>query len=186
MLDAFLPRASDASASHRGGPARVPARPPWLVPVRDLQFAYPLPREASVTVERRSESGRLTVARAEGKRFERRVLSALAQRFPFLLREPGFRFRDAAGDRVCFPDGVLRFDDRTVVVEIKHRGTQLGDAWWQLMRYYRPVLEAVWPADPVVCVAIVRRVDPALRVPDAVEIESIEAAQAPFNVMEWR
>jgi len=117
------------------------------------------------------------------------VTAALLERFPFLLVEPGFRFRDRFGERTCFPDAVLRFNDRTVVVEVKSRGTQVGDAWWQLERYYRPVVEATFPSDPVFTVAVVRRIDPmafsAFTVRPAEATDLGAPLPAPFSVMEW-
>jgi hypothetical protein len=191
MLDALLPDASSPGTSRPT--SRVvaePACPSWLTPVQDLV-------EAHLCASRgRSNSGAFegsTVARKEGKRFESKVLDSLRERFPFLQVEPGFGFRDRFGPRICYPDALLRFNDSTVIVEIKHRGHQLGDAWWQLTRYYRPVVEAIYPADPVLCLAIVRGYDPSVRVPGATFLAGWEhfrdwratVADGPFGVMSW-
>lgn len=189
MLESLLPVSAkpprDAESRQSVGPlSRLPARPSWLTPVRGtVHCAFPLPGDRSASEPRRVEA---SAARAEGKRFERRVLRTLRSRFPFIQVEPGFRFIDDSGlSRVCFPDAVLRFNDRTVVIEIKRRGHQAGDAWWQLERYYRPVLQAVYPMDPILCVAIVGRIDPAV-LSDVPEIEAVEDAAAPFSLLEWR
>lgn len=190
MLDALLPGVPPGTVQPARVTAPLPACPSWLTPVRALVAAHATTARG---LARGGGSGRVSAgARAEGKRFERKVLADLVERFPFLLVEPGFAFRDAFGARFCYPDALLRFNDATVIVEIKHRGHQLGDAWWQLERYYRPVIEAVYPADPVRSLAIVRAVDPAVRVPGAAPVDWRSfsdwrsAPEARFGVMEWR
>lgn len=189
MLEALLPFSAPASAE---GVTRVaaplPACPSWLTPVRGLLSAHAVaPRTHGAATP-----SRVSPARAAGKRFERKVTASLLERFPFLAIEPGFAFHDAFGRRFCYPDAILRFNDGTVIIEIKHNGHQLGDAWWQLERYYRPVVEAVYPADPVRTLAIVRRADAAVRVPGAVAVDWGSfadwraSAAAGFGVMEWR
>lgn len=184
MLSALLPPgAAQIAPASATVPDPTPPCPPWLVPVRDLQFAHRTGRLRSEPSRRGAVED--SAARSEGKRFERRVCAALLDRFPFLEVEPAIVFRDRFGQRMCYPDILVRFNDRTVVLEVKSRGTQLGDAWWQLERYYRPVVEALYPSDPVFTVAVVRRRDPFVlpRAPGG--SLSLDALPAPFSVLDW-
>lgn len=108
-------------------------------------------------------------ARAAGLRYERRAqlyLAAMAGSREY-LRGPWVAFK-CHGDaqwRYCQPDGVLVEEKRIVIVEIKYHHTT--DAWWQLWRLYRPVVQFLFKGREVLCVEVVKWADMVLPFPGA-------------------
>jgi len=130
-----------------------------------------------------------SVAKESGLRFESQLVVALRSIFPTIEFQPEFRYCDDGGQRICFPDAVLRLPDRTVVCEVKLSHT--ADAWWQLEKLYRPVL-AAWSLVPVQVIEIVKSFDAAIQFPCEVSfITDIESwVRAPesiplFGVWKW-
>jgi len=92
------------------------------------------------------------------------------------------------------PDGIVVYDDRILVFEIKFQ--HMPEAWWQLVKLYRPVLEAYKPV-PVVTVEVCRSYDPAQPFPEHVVLINpdslmelrkmdIGKAAASFWVVKWK
>jgi hypothetical protein len=104
---------------------------------------------------------------------------------------PWFFYSVSGGVRhYCQPD-VLVHSSRAVgsrisVVEIKLRWT--ADAWWQLRRLYLPVLRRACPNAPLSALCITRSYNPAIRIPEEVNlVDSLEeVAPDRFNVLIWK
>lgn len=113
---------------------------------------------------------RLTGARAQGVRYERKALGKIetlvAGREDWrLLLAPWIEFVDNSGRRWCQPDAVL-FNTQAnsgLVVEIKYRHT--ADAWFQLWKLYTPILEHLFPALKWHCCEWVKWFDAATTFP---------------------
>lgn len=99
-----------------------------------------------------------------GLRYELAVLLEIGRRFPSLLVQPWIEYRDSTGLRSCCPDGLLLLPDHvTVIVEVKL--THTSDAYWQLERQYRPVVERLCPKDRIAVLEVCRTFDPHVRLP---------------------
>lgn len=98
---------------------------------------------------------------------------------------PWYCYVDGGGARrYCQPD--LVFDDGLAIVacEVKLRWTV--DAWWQLRKLYLPVLQvAHGRRTPVLSLCICRSYDPAVQVPEPVNLVDDVAGCKPdsFNVL---
>jgi hypothetical protein len=102
-------------------------------------------------------------------KYERKALARLYERYPGrLVWSPWIRFRNPAGSwRWCQPDGLLIDVEagQVVVLEVKHHHT--SDAWWQLEKLYRPVVQRMLPEQlwRLAVVEVVRWYDPAVLFP---------------------
>lgn len=128
-------------------------------------------------------------AREAGLRYESQLVVELSAKFPTIEFQPEFRYHDSKGPRICFPDAVLKLQDRVVVFEVKLAHT--ADSWWQLEKLYRPVIEA-WSFFPVQVIEVVKSFDAAIQFPTRVHfITDIEAwvksreAIPLFGVWKW-
>lgn len=123
---------------------------------------------------------RSTGARAEGRRYERRIREAfcseLGSRY---LPNPWLRYHTPEGPRYCQPDGLL-FDLPNltcVVTEMKLAHCDLS--WWQLYHLYIPVLERAFPLIRFIGVEVVKWYDAAIRTSGPVVLcKTIEAPLA--------
>ena len=61
------------------------------------------------------------------------------------LPGPWIRFNDAGKMRWCQPDALVfsPFESRITILEFKYQHT--SDAWWQLTKLYRPVVQRLFP-----------------------------------------
>ena len=130
-----------------------------------------LPRPASLASQR-------------GVRYEKKVLRLLAQRFgDRLLPGPLFTFvsRNGSSQR-CYPDALLFSEDWSTlcVLEVKYRHT--GDAWWQLNRFYLPIIRLALPMFRVCAAEITASYDPAQRLPSPVAF--VDSADEAFETRE--
>lgn len=146
MLEPPLVGEAGASCSH------LPLAPPRFRPVVGLRSAAP-----SAPPRFSAAKARPSAAQAIGRRFEAKVQRALLAAWPSYVVGPWFSFVDAFGKRWCQPDGLLHRGDHILVVEIK--STFSSDAWWQLERLYRPVLEEAFGL-PVRLAAVARSINP--------------------------
>lgn len=119
------------------------------------------------------KSERLTGARAQGVRFERKALTRVEERAQQsgdweFLRSPWIEFVDREGRKYCQPDGVLlpRASTQGIVVEVKLR--HCYDAYFQLVRLYVPVLQVLFQGSSWRCCEIVRWFDPATSFPEPI------------------
>lgn len=143
------PRASRS----RGGPLsskRVPrllssAKPMWQE--HNYALRFPQPRK-----------GR----KAEGIRYERKVLTYLTSAFPQFLGSLPFTYWDKSGKHICIPDGVLLGENLPVVFEVKLSHTLR--AYWELCLLYRPVVSMAL-GRPVRIAEITQSYDPSSPIP---------------------
>lgn len=109
-----------------------------------------------------------TGAKAEGKRYEEKALGYLQYEFgDWFIPSPWLQFWNELGEQWCQPDAlVVDFRaSRIIIAEVKLRHT--SDAWWQLVRKYVQVVDAIFPAElwRLCCVEIVRWYDPQIAFP---------------------
>jgi hypothetical protein len=110
-----------------------------------------------------------TAAQQKGIRYESKVQRHLGNLFPNNYTEsPYIRFRDDLGDRGCQPDGLLRFPNHDVLIEVKVQ--HLPESWWQLTQLYRPLLEFWKPGRPVSVLEVCGSFDPAMPYPCKCEL----------------
>lgn len=86
-------------------------------------------------------------SRRRGQLYEARVHEALGERFgDWYLPNPWLQFwqADSLRDRWCQVDGLIFLPEilQVIIVEVKLHHT--AQAWWQLERLYRPVLETIF------------------------------------------
>lgn len=137
----------------RGGPLsskRVPrclsgAKAMWLE--HNYAQRFPQPRK-----------GR----KAEGLRYERKVLSFLTERYPQFLGSLPFTYWDHLGKHICIPDGILLGETFPVVFEVKLSHTL--KAYWELSLLYRPVVSMAL-GRPVRVAEITQSYDPSMPIP---------------------
>ena len=168
-----------------GGSSYPGGTPPSPL-VRTAQVSHPYFRR-SVTnlLNARAEFGAVawsppctTAATKRGARFEEKVVASLSAAYgtQFLAGLP-FSFQTCSKRGRAIPDGLLFSSDwkSVVVVEIKLRHS--GDAWWQLERFYLPIVrESLRPLN-VTTLEVCRYYDPAVRLPRPVAFvnEALEA-----------
>jgi len=124
-----------------------------------------------------------------GIRYERKVSKQLKLDLPGIWISPWFRFQTELGDtRWCQPDALLVGKDQVVLFEVKVRST--SDAWWQLEKLYKPVVEKAFGRTVEGLVMVCKHFDPATTglggEPHHV-FSFREASEARgFSVMQWR
>ena len=130
-----------------------------------------------------------------GIRFEKKVLGFLTSTFGIRF-SPGlpFAFQELCGKHGrAVPDGLLFSPDwRSVtVIEVKLRHT--GDAWFQLNKFYLPIVRRAFPALQVSGLEICALYDPVQRLPQPVsfvrcasEAEGLRSAFHPVMVFTER
>lgn len=130
-----------------------------------------------------------TSSQRAGLRYERQTNELLLKKFPHYMPGPYIHFVDGDTARTCQPDGIAIFNDLAFIFEIKYQ--HMPEAWWQLEKLYRPLLEKLWPTKTISCVEVVRSYDPSMPFPCSVKlIESIEEwcfePRKDFGVWIWR
>jgi hypothetical protein len=108
------------------------------------------------------------------------------------IPSPWFTFREQADDRTrwCQPDGILLCPTRGVltIIEVKYQHT--SDAWWQVVRLYLPVLQALFPPklwSYRMC-ELVKWYDPATAFPQAIRLtpDPSRLKDGDFGVHIWK
>ncbi len=104
-----------------------------------------------------------------GLRYEQKALNYLYQFDLFLDHLPFNFFADGCGGK-AIPDGVLLVPRmrELVVVEIKLRHTT--EAWFQLNRFYIPIVRKAFPQLKVISCELVRSYDPGVTLPGRYEL----------------
>lgn len=125
-------------------------------------------------------------AKGSGIRFETKVHSTLAARFPSYISALPFRYSDVRGSRVCIPDGIFIHAGRVVIVEIKLR--HCIEAWLQLRKLYFPVVSSAFGQSPRL-LEVVQFYVPEVVFPEpTVTLPSIEqylCSEAEMGVVLW-
>lgn len=106
----------------------------------------------------------LSPGQKAGLRYESRALEYLYRFDLFLDHLPFNFFADGTGGR-AIPDGVLLVPStkELVVVEVKLRHTT--EAWFQLNRFYVPIVQKAFPTLKVVPLELVKSYDPGVMLP---------------------
>lgn len=165
-------------------PVSVPPPPffrPVEPPIRNVRCSFPRYERAYGD----------TAAKEGGLRFEERVQRRLLNSYQGYHASPKVFFWDRGGCRSCIPDGLLLLRDRSLIVEIKAQHSP--EAWWQLERLYKPLIEVFAPGIPVARLEICKSFDPAMPFPGDFElVSSIDEflnrsdTKNSFGVHPWR
>lgn len=126
-----------------------------------------------------------TRAQRAGVYFERKAQAMLSAKLPGYEASPWFSFREATsrkGRRWCQPDGILVLPEVTVIFEIKIR--TLPQAWWQLVKLYKPVVQKALSPERIALVQVLGSFDPAVPYPgrilhlDTLDVLSLRKLEA--------
>jgi hypothetical protein len=125
--------------------------------------------------------------KAEGLRFEAKVIDLLVGHYDCFIASLPFRYYTELGERFCIPDGVFVFENEVVVVEIKLQHTL--QAWFQITKLYFPVLEKAFNL-PVRGVEVVRWFNKEIRFPSELlvvpDLRTFLQAKNKLGVCLWR
>lgn len=131
---------------------------------------------------------RSTPAQKAGLAYERRVAERLEKDFGFRFqREPCYAYQTASKRGRCYPDALLCFGDRMVVLEIKL--SHCAGAWKQLRKLYQPVVSLAHGL-PVQVVEIARSYDPDVSLPEPhvllLDPEQLNESSDQYRVLRWK
>ena len=133
-----------------------------------------------------------SAAAKRGLSYERKVLKTLEGNFPrrFIAQLP-FTFRTQAKTGWAIPDGLLFDFDRRLVLLLEIKYTHGADAWWQLHKFYLPIVQEALPSHRIIPVEICRTYDPAVRLPKAPLLltgleEAFEAREGALAILATR
>jgi len=146
------------------------------------------PHDVEINRDGKGASG-TTLSQKAGVRYEVQAQYHLLTLFPDLYLSPSVRFIDEGGDRICIPDAVLCEERDIFIFEIKL--THVPEAWWQLHRLYKPVLEELPGNRRVHCVEVCRSYDPSMPFPCRVEVIDdlgawMQDRPTSFGVYPWK
>lgn len=152
-------------------------------------------RLASSPLRGIKKPGTGSAAQRAGKRYEYKVLAALTRQFAgspvFVRPSPWIAFTSVMmEERHCQPDLLLETPEEIFLCEIKLSHTL--DAFWQLHRLYRPVVEVLHAPKPVRLVEITRSFDPAVRFPAPMRLffsieHILRTPRSPaIEVLQWK
>lgn len=115
---------------------------------------------------------KLSGAKAQGVRYERRVQEHLEGVFPNYIASPWFSYWIQNDHRThwCQPDGLL-LDVRSgeiTIVEVKYQ--HCAKAYWQMRNLYLPVLRVAFPGWGFRLCEVVKWYDPATPFPSQVTL----------------
>lgn len=126
-----------------------------------------------------------------GLRYERLVLGGLAAAFPgtFISHLP-FSFQ-ASKHGWAIPDGLLFDFDRKAVLLLEVKLSHSGDAWYQLNKFYLPIVKEALKCFRVVPVEICKSYDPWIVLPNPVVLlprleEAFEAREGFHQLLATR
>jgi hypothetical protein len=120
-----------------------------------------------------------------GLTYERRVLRelnfyVLRGYFTEVRKNPWFEFTDTEGSALCSPDGIIFYNDRLIVVEIKLNWTPVAAA--KLTELYIPVVtRAFTPEQPVIGLVICRNMVPGAPKPKTPLSKALTVSNSVLN-----
>lgn len=168
---------------------QVPA-PSWFKPPKGRI------NQVSVNLTREYSRGKgNSAAKMAGLRYEAHVQKALVDLLVEYVPSPLVQFFDDSGVHHCEPDGIYLppASEDVFIFEIKI--SHMPDAWWQLERKYKPILQAWRPQASIRCIEIVRTFDSSVPFPCQFEfIPHVEgllnfltvSRRHDFGVFQWR
>jgi hypothetical protein len=128
---------------------------------------------------------RVRGAKKVGLSYERRVLDVLSAIYGYSFRpSPVIRYEIGAKRRAAIPDGILRFGDTVVVIEVKLAHTER--VWEQLMERYAPLVRTLERGATVRTVEVCRYYDPAVICGPHTLIHSLHRPGTGLEVLQWR
>lgn len=154
-------------------------------PPRGFKFIRGTPTSIRFGGEVPTPRGR-TYAQKLGLRYEQKIHDILGSIYgETYAPSPAILFEDRSGLRRAIPDGILRFPDRTVIVEVKY--THCEKAWWQLNRLYAPLILRLIPL-PIFLCEIVHSFDPdvAWPLPPVLSTSLHKLPIGTTGVIEWK
>lgn len=173
-----------------------PASPSWPRPPK----AFRGPR-GDVTSVRFADSPpfgngprKMTAAQKNGKRYERKVLSALASLWAGnkackFLSAPWVEYHDNRNEpRFCQPDAILIEEWKVFIFEVKLSHTI--SAFWQLKHLYRPVIQAMFPTRAIALCEVTKSFDPSVLFPERFHLyfDPLQFVSYPqdLGVLQWK
>jgi hypothetical protein len=147
---------------------------------------------AEKVVHGQPDLGSMGVSKIAGLVYEEHFLSHLRKEYPQVYIHPQIHFRDEGDYRTIVPDALLIGFANSVnvmqIVEVKSQ--HMPEAWWQLEKLYKPVLQAGFQNFSVRCLEVVKILDPQMPWPGEFTIcQSLsEAVKEPpeMGVLRWR
>lgn len=157
--------------------SRLPPPPANLRPAGHVTKAF-VSDTAPSFVRPQRRHGR----RALGIRYEKAVQDYLEVRYgQSYIRSPWLHFaNDKDVWHWCQPDGVLLQHERRrfTIIEVKYQHT--SDAWWQVEKLYRPVLEFLFPGWECARCEVVKWFDGTIAFPEQTKLCE-EIGAVPFG-----
>lgn len=143
---------------------------------------------ADIVERERFVPAKASAAQKAGLAYERRVARELEREYGYRFqREPCYEYETKGGRGRCFPDALLCFGDRLVVIEVKLSHC-LG-AWKQLRGLYQPVV-SVAHGLPVQVVEISRSYDPDVSLPEPhvllLDPGQLSEPSDEYRVLRWK
>ncbi len=158
------------------------SHPPILLPVSLLNARLELAPPMRVAQPHTTTASEAT---KRGLRFEAKVHAALTTRYGRrFLPSPSFSFQTNSRRGRAIPDGLLLGpDNQLAIIEIKYTHTEA--AWWQLERFYLPIVREVFRFFRPVSVEICHVYDPWVKLPKPValvyDLEEVFAIRECFH-----
>jgi hypothetical protein len=187
-LSGKLPTSEPGSAD---GAAEVPVpAPSWFRGITGRIHSVSLNLEKEYSPQKGNSA-----ARSAGLRYESKAQEALAA----ILDEgyystPVISFADDSGRHLAIPDGIYLHPEKPWVFIFEIKSSHMADAWWQLERKYKPLLQAYWPQHQIFCVEMVRTFDAAAPFPCKFELlpelkdfaDFLFGQRGHWGVLPWR
>jgi hypothetical protein len=180
-----LPHFAKINSGGPAGDSAVHVPPPhFQLPLLPIKAAFP-ENWTHVTTG-------LTASQKAGLRYEKKVQFILREQYGIRYHaNQVIRFVDQRGGGCCVPDGLIRLEDRTIIVEIKSQ--HMPESWWQLRKKYEPVIRVAFPSRSIVLLLeICRSLDVDMPYPEKFTfVSSIsdwtrEAKDGDLGVMKWK
>lgn len=140
-----------------------------------------------------------TEAKRAGRRYERAAITYLegfvaTKQLPVLAKFGQWWGFDAGMEhgRKCQTDVVFLNHEKQLATIIEVKKLHTTEAWWQLRRYYEPVLRAFYsPGWQFNCIEMCKTFDPSFPFPEPIyDVESLEnwvtMVQPGLGVFRWR
>lgn len=177
MLPSLSPLSGNVLA---GNVVAVPA-PPHFRPIQ-----MPVKRVQRIPALAMSEK-EMTPAQRLGVHYEQKWHAFAKEFIRNYVESPCLMFEDGGGTRVVIPDGYAYCDTVVWIFEVKHQHT--SDAWWQLEKLYKPVVEHFVKC-PAICVEVCKTYDPAMPFPISptlVDLDTLSGLRpGEFGVLKWK
>lgn len=142
-----------------------------------------------------ADDERLTPAQQQGLRYEEQAQKHLSKLGWQYARSPRIFYVDDRGPSYIVPDGLIVHDgivwDHRFMVIVEVKIQHMPEAWWQLERLYRPILQAAAPKADIYCLEVCRSYDPSMPFPCLIEMVQdlkkwLSSPGQAFAVYQWK